>query len=121
MENSKLILSLLQKFAQSVTDKMSQLIHGDPEDQLRGPFEDFMTGFSSIIGPKVTCTGETPLPDHLGKPDFAVHPDKLLTGYVELKAPGVGANSRQFKGRNRDQFKRFSAVASYCQSPDHYL
>ncbi|MCY3837689.1 MAG: N-6 DNA methylase [Gammaproteobacteria bacterium] len=39
-----------------------------------------------------------------------MHLDQLLTGYVELKAPGVGATSSRFTGHNRDQFKRFAAI-----------
>ena len=62
------------------------------------------------FGWDVVCTGETPLPDRLGRPDYAIHRNQLLVGYVELKAPGVGAMATRFKGRNRDQCKRFSAI-----------
>jgi hypothetical protein len=90
--------------------KMTQLTAGEPEDQVRGPFENFMAGVVAALGWNVVCTGETPLPGRLGRPDYAIHLNKLLAGYVELKAPGVGANARHFKGRNRNQFKRFSAI-----------
>lgn len=110
MTDSKQILSALQIFAKSVTGKMSQLTHGEPEDQLRGPFENFMTDTASALGWNVVCTGETPLPDRLGRPDYAVHLNQLLAGYVELKAPGVGADVKRFKGHNREQWKRFSAI-----------
>lgn len=46
----------------------------------------------------------------LGEPDYAVHAAKVLAGYVELKAPGVGASPKRFTGHNRDQWKRFSAI-----------
>ena len=62
------------------------------------------------MGRGVVCTGEAPLPDRLGRPDYAVHRNGLLAGYVELKAPGTGANATRFKGRDRAQFKRFSAI-----------
>lgn len=100
----------LQAFAEAVTAKMTQLTVGEPEDQLRGPFENFMDHTAKALGWDVVCTGETPLPDRLGRPDYAVHLSKLLAGYVELKAPGVGATATRFKGHNRDQFKRFSAI-----------
>lgn len=100
----------LQDFAAAVTDKMSQLTHGEPEDQVRGPFENFMVGVATVLGWNIVCTGETPLPDRLGCPDYAVHLKGLLAGYVELKAPGVGATATRFRGHNRDQFKRFSAI-----------
>ena len=104
------IHSALQDFAASVTEKMTQITLGEPEDQLRGPFETFMKEVGRALGWNVACTGETPLPDRLGRPDYAVHLNQLLAGYVELKAPGVGATASRFKGHNRDQFRRFSAI-----------
>jgi len=100
----------LQAFADAVKTKMSQLTTGEPEDQLRNPFENFMNDFAGVLGSKVVCIGETNLPDRIGCPDFAVHLNQLLTGFAELKAPGTGANAKYFKGHNRDQFKRFSAI-----------
>ena len=100
----------LQTFASTVTAKMTQLAAGSPEDQLRAPFETFMAAAAQVLGWNVVCTGETPLPDRLGRPDYAVHLNQLLAGYVELKAPGIGATASRFKGHNRDQFRRFSAI-----------
>ena len=100
----------LQTFANTVTAKMAQLAAGSPEDQLRAPFETFMAAAARTLGWNVVCTGETPLPDRLGRPDYAVHLNQQLTGYVELKAPGIGATASRFKGHNRDQFKRFSSI-----------
>ncbi len=100
----------LQTFAAAVTAKTTQLTAGEPEDQLRGPFESFMAEVARALGWSVVCTGETPLPGRLGRPDYAVHLNGLLAGYVELKAPGVGANARRFSGHNRAQWKRFSAI-----------
>ena len=39
-----------------------------------------------------------------------MHLNQLLAGYVELKAVGTGATASLFRGRNREQFKRFSAI-----------
>ena len=100
----------LQTLASTVTAKMAQVTTGSPEDQLRAPFETFMAAAAQALGWNVVCTGETPLPDRLGRPDYAVHLNQLLAGYVELKAPGIGATANRFKGHNRDQFKRFSAI-----------
>lgn len=68
------------------------------------------------LGWRVVCTGETPLPDRLGRPDYAVHRNRLLAGYVELKAPGVGVAATRFKGHNRHQFRRFSAIPNILYS-----
>ncbi|MFH1891397.1 MAG: type ISP restriction/modification enzyme [Candidatus Zixiibacteriota bacterium] len=110
MTGSAAIHEALQVFAQAVKSKMTQLTAGEPEDQLRGPFENFMTEAAHSFEHNVVCTGETSLPDRLGRPDYAVHLNKLLAGYVELKAPGVGAIAKRYKGHNRDQWKRFSAI-----------
>ena len=100
----------LQSFAASVTEKSNQFVAGEPEEQLRAPFERFMHEAATGLGCDIVCTGEAPLPDRLGRPDYAIHLNQLLAGYVELKAPGVGADARRFRGRNREQFKRFSSV-----------
>jgi len=110
MESITPLHNALRDFAAAVTEKMSQLTMGEPEDQLRGPFENFMGSVAATLGWDIVCTGETLLPDRIGRPDYAVHLNKLLAGYVELKAPGVGAAATRFKGHNREQFKRFSAI-----------
>ena len=116
MVDEKSVLTALRKFAESVTAKMTQTTPGDPEDQLRAPFEAFMEEIGRTLKQKVVCTGETKLPGRIGKPDYAVHSNKLLSGYVELKAPGIGANPNRFTGHNREQWKRFQAIPNllYC-------
>jgi hypothetical protein len=110
MSRNITILDALRTFAAAVTAKMTQITAGEPEDQLRGPFENLMASVAAVLGWNVVCTGQTHLCDSLGCPDYAIHLNKLLAGYVELKAPGTGATASRFKGHNRDQFKRFSAI-----------
>jgi hypothetical protein len=95
---------------------MTTLTIGEPEDQLRAPFEVFMREVGRAIAREIVCTGEIRLAGRVGKPDYAVHATKVLAGYVELKAPGLGANPNRFVGHNRDQWKRFSAIPNliYC-------
>jgi hypothetical protein len=114
------VLAALKKFADDVTAKMTTLTVGEPEDQLRAPFEVFMQQVGQAISREIVCAGETKLPGRLGKPDYAVHATELLAGYVELKAPGVGANPRRFTAHNREQWKRFSAIPNliYCDGND---
>ncbi|MBI4507782.1 MAG: N-6 DNA methylase, partial [Chloroflexi bacterium] len=123
MSQNLTIQEALGVFAEAVTAKTSQLTSGEPEDQLRGPFENFMAAAARTLGSHVVCTGETLLPGRLGQPDYAVHVNRLLAGYVELKAPGVGANTRRFTGHNRDQWKRFSAIPNllYCDGNEWAL
>ena len=110
MPTTSPIHAALREFAAAVTDKLSQITLGEPEEQLRTPFENFIATAADALGWDIVCTGETPLPDRLGRPDFAVHLNQLLAGYVELKAVGTGATASRFIGRNREQFKRFSAI-----------
>ena len=110
MPTTSPIHAALREFAAAVTDKLSQITLGEPEEQLRTPFENFIASAADALGWDIVCTGETPLPDRLGRPDFAVHLNQLLAGYVELKAVGTGATASRFIGRNREQFKRFSAI-----------
>jgi hypothetical protein len=116
MPDEKVILAALREFADSVTSKMTTLTVGEPEDQLRGPFEVFMQKVGQALSLKIVCTGETRLPGRMGKPDYAVHAAKLLAGYVELKAPDTGADPNRFDGHNREQWKRFRGMPnlSYC-------
>ncbi len=120
MVDEKAILIALQVFAEAVKQKFSQTVSGEPEDQLRGPFEAFMEDLGKTLSYKIVCTGETKLPGRLGKPDYAIHLNKLLVGYVELKAPGTGANPNHFKGHNLNQWKRFQALPNllYCDGND---
>jgi hypothetical protein len=52
---------------------------------------------------------ETPVED-VGRPDISVETNQLLTGHVELKAPGTGADARRFRGRNKEQWKKFASL-----------
>ena len=110
MNTSDPVHAALRDFAAAVTARMTQVTAGEPENQVRGPFETFMEAVARALGWEVVCTGETPLPDRPGRPDYAVHRNQLLAGYVELKAPGVGAAATRFRGRNREQFQRFSTI-----------
>jgi hypothetical protein len=114
------ILAALRKFADAVTAKMSTLTAGEPEDQLRGPFEVFMVEVGKALAIKVVCTGETRLANRMGKPDYAVHAGKLLAGYVELKKPGLGANPNRFTGHPAQQWRRFQSIPNliYCDGND---
>lgn len=106
----------LEVFAQTVTSKFRKTSRGQPEDQLRAPLETFLSAVGTNFGLPVTCVGETKLVDRLGRPDYSVHASELLAGYVELKAPGTGANTKSFKGHNRDQWKRFACLPNILYS-----
>jgi hypothetical protein len=104
------VLELLQRFVQDTHDKLTTTTHGEPEDQLRTPLETFLRRMAELTGHRAEVIGETTLPDRLGRPDFAVEVDDLLTGYVELKAPGTGAIPSRFTGHNKAQWQRFKGL-----------
>lgn len=123
MIDEKAFHKALCRFADNVSAKMTQLTAGEPEDQLRAPFENLMHDTARAVAQDVVCTGETRLPGRLGKPDYAIHSRHLLSGYVELKAPGTGANPNRYKGHNRDQWKRFQSIPNliYCDGNEWSL
>lgn len=110
------VFKALQTFAASVQAKLNAVTKGEPEDQLRAPFESLMVEIGQILSRDIVCTGETLLKDRIGKPDYAIEASQLLAGYVELKAPGVGAKTSRFKGHNRRQSERFKVIPNllYC-------
>jgi len=93
-------------FAESAHSKLSALVHGEPEEQLRHPFETLMEAAGKYFNQKLVVKGETNVKG-MGRPDFAVLADGLLTGHVEMKAPGTGARPAAFKGHDRAQWDRF--------------
>jgi hypothetical protein len=100
----------LQKFADQLTAKFSARSSGEPEDQLKSPVDQLFAAYGKIISCSIILKGESTLHSRLGRPDFAAHSDKLPVGYIELKAPGKGANPELFKGHDREQWKRFQNV-----------
>lgn len=48
--------------------------------------------------------------DDIGRPDIGVASTRLLTGHIELKAPGMGADVRKLRGRDKAQWERFRAL-----------
>ncbi len=70
---------------------------GAPEDQLRAPLEELVKAIAQLSGiAKVSLVGETALADLSTRPDYAVTVWNALTGFIEIKAPGKGADPRRF-------------------------
>ena len=116
MANPNALLAALRAFAAAVAEKSATSLPASPEEQLRAPFENLLSTAATAFGIRATCTGEAALPNRLGRPDFAISCNGALAGYVELKAPGTGADQRRFRGRNRQQFKRFSTIPNILYS-----
>lgn len=105
----------VSRFGQSVKAKLrSPSVQGEPEDQLRGPFERLLQDMAELIGlhrGKVVAVGETRLAAQHIRPDYAVTVRGALAGYAEIKAPGKGADPRRFKGEHdKTQWKRLQSL-----------
>lgn len=82
----------VSRFGTAAEAKLSNpAVTGQPEDQLRGPVERLIQDLAWLCMPMfpIAAVGETPLPEMMTRPDFAITCSKMLVGFVELKAPGA--------------------------------
>ena len=95
------VAAAVSKYGASLKPKLASLaIEGAPEDQLRGPLERLVHDLSEFAGfsvGAVRLVGETSLSKLKTRPDFAVTVSKALVGFIELKAPGKGADPRRIR------------------------
>ena len=87
---------------------------GAPENQLRTPLEDLIKVLADIAGyasERVVVVGETMVEDLQTRPDYAVTINNVLVGFVEVKAPGKGADPRRFRDtHDRDQWAKLRSL-----------
>jgi hypothetical protein len=73
---------------------------GAPEDQLRAPLETLVADIAASLhfgSGAVVMIGEASLSELKTRPDYAVQAQKALVGFIEVKAPGKGADPRRFR------------------------
>ena len=89
-------------------------VSGQPEDQLRGPLEALFAAMAVVAGvppERMTMVGETSLAELRTRPDYAVTVANALCGFVEVKAPGKGADPRRFREpHDRAQWEKLKAI-----------
>ena len=94
----------ISRFAAEATKKLSAIgAQGEPEDQIRSPLEGFIHDLADIcrIGRNnVVAIGESSIADLKTRPDYAVQCHGILVGFIEVKAPGKGADPRKFKNKH---------------------
>jgi hypothetical protein len=86
---------------------------GEPEDQLRTPLEQLLADLSELCGFQrtwLTAVGESSLADLKTRPDYAITLRKTLVGFIEVKAPGKGADPRRFKGHDKEQWEKLQSL-----------
>src|SRR5580658_8171664 len=107
--------SAISAFGASAKEKLSNpAATGQPEDQLRAPFEHLLADMADLARlPKsaVAAVGESSINDVKTRPDYAVSVRSALVGFVELKAPGKGADPRKFKDpHDKAQWERLRSL-----------
>ena len=100
----------LATFADEVSTKLNLVgTAGEPEEQLRAPFEKFIQAAGNVFGMNVVPMGEVRV-KNIGKPDYAIYCDETLCGYVEVKRVGKGADPTTYQGHDKSQWERFKTL-----------
>lgn len=109
------VADAVSHYGASTKSKLASIaISGAPEDQLRGPLEALIRDLAQLGGlpaGSVHLIGETTLSDIKTRPDFAVTVSKALVGFIEVKAPGKGADPRRFDNEHdKDQWDKLKSL-----------
>ncbi len=104
-------VSFLELFAETLKTKFSLPGSASPEDQLKPAVADLLKSLGRGHGLAVDTRTETHLSDHKVRPDIAVYVGGLICGYIELKAPGLGADAPKLKGEhNKKQWEKLKGL-----------
>lgn len=86
---------------------------GEPEDQLRAPLEGLFADLPELCGFKrewLAAIGESSLSTLKTRPDYAITLRNVLVGFVEVKAPGKGADPRRYKRHDKEQWEKLQSL-----------
>ncbi len=98
----------VSKFGAAVKERLAG--PGQPEDQLRGPLEIMLASVAAELNIHLTPHGEASLRDVGIRPDYAIAVNKAVIGYVEVKAPGKGADPERWS-KNGHDYKQWAKLA----------
>ena len=112
---SKTLDAIISNFGSTAKAKLSNAaISGAPEDQLRAPLEGLIYDLAEFLGlprRRIAAVGETSLADLKTRPDYAVTLNSALVGFIEVKAPGKGADPRRFGDKHdREQWEKLQTL-----------
>lgn len=107
--------SVIATFGRTAKQKLANpAATGQPEDQLRAPFEQLIGDLADLVGigrAHVVPVGESSLGALKTRPDFAITVHHALVGFVELKAPGKGADPRRYRDRHdKEQWEKLRSL-----------
>jgi hypothetical protein len=113
--------SAIAAYGRAAKAKLSAVaVRGEPEDQLRSPVERLLADLSELCGldrSELVVVGESSLAEIKTRPDFAVSYRNVLAGFVELKAPGKGADPRSYRtAHDREQWQKLQALPNLIYS-----
>ena len=106
--------SVVAAFGAAAKAKLANVAaSGEPEEQLRTPLETLVLDMVELCGIRraaVTCVGESALSDLKTRPDFAITKCRALVGFIEVKAPGKGADPQKYKNaHDRQQWEKLQS------------
>lgn len=110
---SKEIHEVLSVFATKIALKFKAIrtVEGQREAQIVAPIEELLKASQSLAKGTISVTNESTMAEVRGRPDLAVATSGLLQGFVELKAPGKGAQPLKFTNpRDRGQWAKFKKL-----------
>ena len=123
MTQADAIKKAVGEYGDAAKAKLNQ--GGQPEDQLRNPLEQLFGALSLECGHAagaVVLVGEKSLSDLRTRPDFAVQVNKALIGFIEVKAPGKGADPRKFKDKHdKEQWDKLKALPNLVYTDGNAL
>ncbi|MDE0207004.1 MAG: N-6 DNA methylase [Candidatus Tectomicrobia bacterium] len=111
----KTLNTIISDFGSRAKAKLDNAaVHGAPEDQLRAPLEGLVYDIGEFLGlPRrlIAAVGETSLADLKTRPDYAITLNAALVGFIEVKAPGKGADPRRFTDKHdREQWDKLKTL-----------
>ena len=102
---------VLEDYAEKLKNKFALPGAASPEDQLKPAVADLLKSAGEAYGLSIETKTETHLAEHKVRPDIAVYVDGLICGYIELKAPGLGADAPKLTGdHNKKQWAKLKVL-----------
>jgi hypothetical protein len=99
--------SAIEAIAAAGTDASHGQVPAWQEEQLKEPVRQLLITVGNLEGFEILALNEAPVAG-VGRADIGVAVNGLLCGYVELKAPGKGADPGSMSDKHdRDQWERF--------------
>ena len=110
MSNDQPFEDAVRRFADAIAANFATRIPAQPEDQLKEHVAALLRACGEAWGFEVRSRSEARAEGDVGRPDLGFTVGGLPCGYIELKAPGRGAQAERFRGHDREQWQRFKAL-----------